>query len=85
MRVSKKLHLKHVCGIQVVCVRGNPVWMHVLKIGKVVDEIAEHVFEKRLLLGILKQGSTVHRCRVRHTLLVLKEAARLSNQTLHIV
>jgi hypothetical protein len=51
-----------VCGTHVrgnVCVRGNPVWMHVLKIGNVVDKIAEHVVEKRVRLGILKQGNTV--------------------------
>ncbi len=72
MRVSEKLHLEHVYGN--LCVRGNPVWIHVLKIGKVVDEIAEHVFEKRVRLGILKQPSTVSRCLVHHALLVMKEA-----------
>ena len=34
-----------------VCGRGNPVWMHVLKLGKVVDEIAEHFVEKRVRRG----------------------------------
>ncbi len=58
-----------------VCVRGNPVWMHVLKIGKSVDEIAEYVGEQRVRLGILKQGSTFSRCLVLHTLRVMKEAA----------
>ena len=33
--------------------RGNPVWMQVLKLGKVVNEIAEHVVEKCVPLGIL--------------------------------
>ncbi len=35
-----------------VRVSGNPVWVHVLKLGKVVDEIAEHVVEKHVRLGI---------------------------------
>ena len=48
-----------------VCGRGNPVWMHVLKLGKMVDEIAEHVVEKRVC-----RGSTV-----RQALHVMKDAA----------
>jgi hypothetical protein len=69
-----------VCGAHVRCnvsVRGNPVWMHhddVLKIVEVVDEIAEHVVEKRVRVGILKQGSTVCRSFVLHAHLVMKEA-----------
>ena len=39
--------------------RGNPVRMHVLKFGKVVDEIAEHVVEKRVRRDILIQHRTV--------------------------
>jgi hypothetical protein len=75
---SKWARKCRVCGAHVrgnVSVRGNPVWMHVLKMGKVVVEIAEHVVEKRVCLGILKKGSTVCRCLVLHALLVMKEAA----------
>ncbi len=75
---SRRVKKCRVCGAHRhgnVCVRGNPVWMHVLKIGKVADVIAEHVVEKRVDLGILKQGSTVRRCLLLHTLLVMKEAA----------
>ncbi len=36
-----------------VRVSGNPVWVHVLKLGKVVDETAEHVVEKRVHRGII--------------------------------
>ena len=40
--------------------RGNPLWMHFLKLGKVVDEIAEHVVvEKRVRQCILIQHRTV--------------------------
>ncbi len=69
--------MQGLCGAHVrddVRVRGNPVWMHVLRIGKVADEIAEHFVEKRVRLGILNQGSTVRRCLVLHALLVMKEA-----------
>ena len=45
--------------------RGNPVWMHVLKLGNVVDEIAEHFVER-----------CVRRCStVRQALHVMKDAA----------
>ncbi len=46
-----------ICGAHVrgkVSVRGNLVWMHDLKLGKVVDEIAEHVIEKHVGRDILK-------------------------------
>ena len=55
--------------------RGDPVWMHVLKLGKVVDEIAEHVVEKRVRQGILIQQLTVRGSTVRQALLVMKDAA----------
>ena len=55
--------------------RGNPVWMHVLKLGKEVDEIAEHVVEKRVCRGILIQQRTVRGSTVRRALLVMKHAA----------
>ena len=42
-----------------VRVSGNPVWVHVLELGKVVDEIAEHVVEKRVRRGIRIQRSAV--------------------------
>ncbi len=58
-----------------VRVSGNPVWVHVLKLGKVVDEIAEHVVEKRVRRGIRIQRSAVRGCLVRHALLVMKHAA----------
>ena len=50
-------------------------WVHILKLGKVVDEIAEHVVEKRVRLGIRIQQSAVRGCLVRHALLVMKHAA----------
>ena len=58
-------------------VSSNPVWVHVLKLGKVVDEIAEHVVEKRVGRGIRIQRSAVSSCHdlVRHALLVMKHAA----------
>ena len=55
--------------------RGNPVWMHVLKLGKVVDEIAEHIVEKRVRRGILIQQPTVRGSTVRGALLVMKDAS----------
>ena len=58
-----------------VCGRGNPVWMHVLKLGKVVDEIAEPVIEKHVCRGILVQQITVRRSTVRQALHVMKDAA----------
>ncbi len=58
-----------------VIVSGNPVWVHVLKLGKVMDEIAEHVVEKRVLLGIRIERSTVRGCLVCHALLVMKDTA----------
>ena len=57
-----------ICGAHVrgdVSGRGNPVWMHVLKLGKVVDKIAEHFVEERV-----RRGSTV-----RQALHVMKDAA----------
>ena len=48
-----------------VCGRGNPLWIHVLKLGKVVAEKAEHFVEKRV-----RRGSTV-----RQALHVMKDAA----------
>ena len=60
--------MRWICGAHErrdVCSRGNPLWMHVLKLGKVVDEIAEHFVEKRVL-----RGSTV-----RQALHVMKDAA----------
>ena len=59
-----------------VSVTGNPVWMHVSKLGKFVDDIAEHVVEKRVCLGILIEHSTVQGSNVRQgrALLVMKEA-----------
>ena len=60
-----------------VCGRGNPVWMHVLnlKLGKVVDEIAEHVVEKRVRRGILIQHPTFRGSTVRRALLVMNNAS----------
>jgi len=58
-----------------VCVSGNPVWVHVLKLGKVVDKIAEHVVEKRVRRGITIQRSAVCCFLVRQALLVMKHAA----------
>ena len=49
--------------------------MHVLKLGKVVDEIAEHVVEKRVRRDILIQHRTVRGSFVGRALLVMKHAA----------
>ena len=49
--------------------------MHVLKLGKVVDEIAEHVIEKRVRRDLLIQRRTVRGSVVRRALLVMKHAA----------
>jgi hypothetical protein len=65
--------------------RGNPVRMHVLKLGKVVDEIAEHVVEKRVRRDLLIQHLTVPGSVVRSALLVMKHAACPSTQELNIV
>ena len=51
------------------------VWVHVLKLGKVVDEIAEHVVEKRVRRDIRIQQSAVRGCLVLHALLVMEHAA----------
>ena len=75
---SRRARKSRICGAHErgdVCGRGNPVWMHVLKLGKVVDEIAEHFVEKRV-----RRGSTV-----RQALHVMKDAAWPSTQELHIV
>ena len=69
----RRIRGAHVCGN--VSGRGNPLWMHFLKLGKVVDEIAEHVVEKRVRRGILIQHTTVRRSTVRRALLVMKHAA----------
>ncbi len=53
----------------------QPRRLQVLKLGKVVDEIAEHVVEKRVRQSIRKQRSAVRCCLVRHALLVMKHAA----------
>ena len=46
-----------------------------LKLRKVVDEIAEHVVEKRVRKGVLIQQLTVRGSTVRQALLVMKHAA----------
>jgi hypothetical protein len=43
----------HVFNIEYVINIVRDIWRHVLKIGKVVDEIAEHLVEKCVRLGIL--------------------------------
>ncbi len=58
-----------------VRVSSNLVWMHVLKLGMVVDEIAEHVVEKNVRRGISIQRRAVRGCLLRHALLVMKHAA----------
>ena len=55
--------------------RGIPVRMHVLKLGKVVDEIAENIVEKRVRQCILIQHRTVCGSFVCRALLVMKDAA----------
>ena len=62
-------------------------WVHILKLGKVVDEIAEHVVEKRVRRDLLIQHRTVRGSVVRSALLVMKHAACQcpSTQELHIV
>ena len=65
---SRRARKLWICGAHErgdVCGRGNPVWMHVLKLGKVGDERAEHFVEKRV-----SRGSTVHQA-----LHVMKDAA----------
>ncbi len=42
-----------------VRVIGNPVWTHVLKLGKVVDAIAEHLVERRVRQNISIEHATV--------------------------
>ncbi len=51
--------------------------MHVLKLGKVVNDIAEHIVENRVCqaLGIVIQQSNASGCLVLHALLVIKDAA----------
>ena len=75
---SRRARKRWICGARErgdVCGRGNPVWMHVLKLGKVMDEIAEHVVEKRVHQDILIQQLTVRGSTVRRALLVMKQAA----------
>ena len=63
------------CVLQRHSASGNPEWVHLLKLGKVVEEIAEHVVEKRVRRGIRIQRSAVRGCLVCHALLVMKHAA----------
>ena len=70
---KRRICVAHVIGD--VRARGNTVRMHVLKLGKVVDEIAEHVVEKRVRRCISIQHSTVRGSFVRRALLVMKHAA----------
>ena len=49
--------------------------MHVLKLGKVVDEISEHVVEKHVSRGILIREIAVRGSTVRQALYVMKDAA----------
>ncbi len=76
---SRRARKRRICGAHVlgdVSVSCNPVlvWVHVLKLRKVADEIAEHVVEKRVRQGIPIQRSTVRCCLVCHALLVMKYA-----------
>ena len=85
---SRRARERRICGAHVrkdVSGRGNPVWVHVLKHGKVVDEMAEHVVKKRVRRDIVIQHSTVRGCIVRRALLVMKHADGPSTQELHIV
>ncbi len=75
---SRRARKHRICGAHVRCdvhVSYNPVWVHVLKLGKVVDEIAEHVVEKRVCRGISIQQSTASCGLEHHALLVMKDTA----------
>ena len=75
---SRRARKRRICGAHVlgdVRARGNPVRMHVLKLGKVVDAIAEHVVEKRVRRCILIQHRTVRGGFARQALLVIIHAA----------
>ncbi len=51
----------------------NLVWMHVLKVGNVVDEIAEFFVDLRVLREIMIQHTTAYRNIICQALLVMKE------------